>query len=108
MIMKGFRVKCNDVIYYATLPLPIISVEVSNKSSRFRLNISGMDKSGLSYQWHSAPLREGDTVEITFGDFDRTTPPAKIFDITDINVQNELMLQEYFELKEELNAEGQI
>lgn len=93
MEVRGFCIKYNGDIYYATLPLPVISVEISNKSSRFRLNISGMDKTGLTYQWHSAPLFEGDAIEISFGNFEQVTPPAKVFDFTDINVQNELMLQ---------------
>jgi len=108
MTMKGFRIKYNDKVYFATSPLPVIGIDISNKSAAFRLNISGMDNNGLTHQWHSDRLQSGDEIEITFGDFDESSSPAKIFDYSDPAVQEKMMLEEYYLLKKELEEENLI
>ena len=62
----------------------------------------------MKSSWLKSDLHIGDEITITFGDIDelKVSKPISVRDFHDVEVERQLMLDAYRELKQELLKEG--
>ncbi len=106
--MKGFVVKTKDCVTYAALNEGSVGIVITNKEGDYRLGINGMDTQGIAYVWQSDVLCVGDSISIEYDGIDKSmvSEPLLIRDVNDSKSENQLLLDSYYKLRQELLDEG--
>ena len=106
--MRGFIVIQSQETVNAAIEKGSVSILISNKEGDYSVYVGGMDVDGVFYTWISRKLVENDSFEIRLSDFEPSSVSefASKRDVRDEESENNLLLEAYYRLRNELVDEG--
>lgn len=108
--MNGFSLKHNNEAICAALETGSIGIVISNKDGEFSISFNGMDSQGIYYEWYNQKICTNDSITVKYEHINESTvsQPISIRDMNNKKVEDKLLLNSYFKLKQELLDEGLI
>ena len=107
--MKGFELTINGEKIEGAISEGITSIILSCKNNQYTINFGSMDNTGmLTYTWFSSSLEQGSKLKVVSKEVAVTSNPIEIRDYNNKEQIDQLELESYFKLRDELIKEGLI
>ncbi|MDR1756412.1 MAG: hypothetical protein LBR65_05560 [Culturomica sp.] len=105
--MNGFILDTGDKKWYGASRSGITDILLSNKEGPYRLYFGCMERNGIPYTWYSADLEPGDRFTIIYDNIEQVSPAVRV-NLENTPEDDQLLLESYKKLKQELIDDGLI